>query len=261
MESKTILTKCQYCGKELKVKKALVLGHTLTIGIEPCTCKQAQLEQKKQQEQERLEQLEEKRQHKIKLEKERVACGVPKRYLNAKTPNAARLAKECLDGKSVYICGKVGVGKTYYASSICNELQSLKISQHKTGLKFKMLTSIELLNEFKSCFHTNKDETKVTKSLVDVPVLVIDDLGKENPTDWACERLFEIVNARYNDMKSTIITSQYDFNGLTNRLARGGDTTNADAIVSRLYEDCNILNLKGNNKRTFKANFETVDNY
>ena len=41
----------------------------------------------------------------------------------------------------------------------------------------------------------------------DVPLLILDDLGTENTTPWAREKLFQIMNYRYNDALPTVITS------------------------------------------------------
>jgi DNA replication protein DnaC len=44
----------------------------------------------------------------------------------------------------------------------------------------------------------------------DVGVLILDDLGTENTTPWASEKLFQIINHRYNYRLPTVITSNRD---------------------------------------------------
>lgn len=65
--------------------------------------------------------------------------------------------------------------------------------------------------------------------LFDVDVVVLDDLGAEKATDWASERLYVLVNERYNRRRSTIVTT----NASPNELADRG----YGALVSRLLED------------------------
>src|SRR4029078_3601947 len=43
------------------------------------------------------------------------------------------------------------------------------------------------------------------------PLLVLDDLGTENTTPWAREKLYQIFNHRYNEQLPTVITSNQDF--------------------------------------------------
>ena len=51
-----------------------------------------------------------------------------------------------------------------------------------------------------------------------VDLLVIDDLGKEKPTEWVLEKLFLIVNNRYNNYLPIVITTNYNRNQLRERL-------------------------------------------
>ena len=51
-----------------------------------------------------------------------------------------------------------------------------------------------------------------------VDLLVIDDLGKEKPTECVLEKLFLIVNNRYNNYLPIVITTNYNRNQLRERL-------------------------------------------
>jgi DNA replication protein DnaC len=59
-------------------------------------------------------------------------------------------------------------------------------------------------------------------------LLILDDLGREKVTDWATERIYVLVNARYGDLLPTIATS----NLRPNELARAG----YEPIVRRLLD-------------------------
>lgn len=82
-----------------------------------------------------------------------------------------------------------------------------------------------------------------------VHVLVLDDLGKESPTDFALERMFALVDERYNRLLPTVVTTQYRRSMLTDRLARRGDEETAKAIISRLRQGCMTVELKGGDRR------------
>jgi DNA replication protein DnaC len=69
--------------------------------------------------------------------------------------------------------------------------------------------------------------------LFDVDLLVLDDLGREKVTDWATERLYVLVNERYNRRRPTIVTTNYSPDELA---ARG-----YDALVSRLVEGASVV--------------------
>jgi DNA replication protein DnaC len=49
-------------------------------------------------------------------------------------------------------------------------------------------------------------------------LLVLDDLGTENTTPWAREKLYQIFNHRYNEQLPTVITSNQDFKRIEDRV-------------------------------------------
>jgi len=78
--------------------------------------------------------------------------------------------------------------------------------------------------------------------LVAVDLLHIDDIGAEQTTPWVLEELYSIVNARYEERRSMVIT--------TNILDR--ETLWAqisERTVSRLTEMCDQLPVHGDDHR------------
>jgi DNA replication protein DnaC len=51
-----------------------------------------------------------------------------------------------------------------------------------------------------------------------VPLLVLDDLGTENATSWAREKLFQIINYRYQERLPTVVTTNHTLDELEPRL-------------------------------------------
>ena len=75
-------------------------------------------------------------------------------------------------------------------------------------------------------------------------MLIVDDLGKEQCTEWSVSPLYSILNDRYEDMKPTIITTNYNAAELVRALPpKGGDGTNARAIISRLREVSTVITM------------------
>ena len=143
--------------------------------------------------------------------------------------------------KSLYFFGECGTGKTFLASLIAKEF----------FLDYKDVVFgdvPQLLAEIKRTFNIpNKDGGAIIDHYGKCDLLVLDDLGAGQVTDWKVGVLYEIINSRYGAGKSMIITSNFDLDGLSKRLA-SGDPYSSKRIVSRLSEMC-VLGFLGTNDR------------
>jgi DNA replication protein DnaC len=77
--------------------------------------------------------------------------------------------------------------------------------------------------------------------LAGADLLHIDDLGAEHRTEWVLEQLYTIVNSRYEDERSTIVTSNLGRDELAEQLG--------ERIVSRLEGCCDVLPFYGPDQR------------
>src|ERR1700751_3266491 len=77
--------------------------------------------------------------------------------------------------------------------------------------------------------------------LTAVDLLHIDDVGAERTNDWVLEELYSIVNARYEDQRSMVITTNLDPLALPDQIH--------ERTVSRLNEMCDMLQLFGEDGR------------
>lgn len=121
-------------------------------------------------------------------------------------------------GKGLYFhSGVKGSGKTRLAVSIANDL----ITQRMIGAKFA--TTIQILDQIKSTWGEKSrerdkmeqvSEQKLIDDIISVPVLVIDDIGVEQPKDWVNERFYNIINGRMIEKRITIFTSNYRMDDL-----------------------------------------------
>lgn len=115
------------------------------------------------------------------------------------------------------IRGGYGCGKTHLAAAIANY-------RIERGEKVIFVTVPDLLDYLRSSFApVENDEISgsYTSRFDEVrtsPVLVLDDLGIESPTPWAVEKLYQILNYRYNAKLPTVITTNHDLEDLELRL-------------------------------------------
>jgi DNA replication protein DnaC len=116
----------------------------------------------------------------------------------------------------VFFHGRCGTGKTHLAAAIANYYIT-----HQGGRALFTIVP-DLLDHLRATFNP-ADTAGVTydqrfQEVREVPLLVLDDLGTENATPWAKEKLFQIFNHRYNEGLSTVVTSNHDFSQIDERI-------------------------------------------
>ena len=102
------------------------------------------------------------------------------------------------------IWGGFGTGKTWAAYALVKEL--LISGEIKS---FRVLTEVGLINEIKAGFTDGTFNNRM-KDLETVDLLVVDEIGKSNDTDFNKAQLFEILNNRYNWMRRTVLICNAD---------------------------------------------------
>lgn len=223
---------CPYCGTALEPIGVIGLTGTLAwVGSVECECEGATKERERLQEEERRRREREK-------DAALARCGLKPRFKDARVDVASIAgyldAFELSGGNGLYICGPSRAGKTYAASAMTKAF-------FNAGYSVILTTSLAMLDSIKESFDGNSrlGPTRFTGC----DVLIIDDLGKENANSWVMTTLFQIVNARYEAMRPTIVTSQYTLDELKSRMSRSGERESAEAIVERLRETCVTITL------------------
>ena len=119
----------------------------------------------------------------------------------AKVYHLARDYAKSLDGWLVFQ-GENGCGKTHLAAAIANE-------NIKAGKPVQFVVVPDFLDHLRSTF---SPESKVSydqlfESVKSTPLLVLDDFGEQSSTPWAQEKLYQVINHRYNAQLPTVITT------------------------------------------------------
>lgn len=232
-------TRCPYCGRVLKARTVDLFGKPMFAGFETCDCPGAVAERDAEA---RAEAEAERRKKDAARLKAIRRAGILPRYEHASHPLALECAREMDGGKNLWIYGDTGTLKTELA---CASVIALV----DAGRKPTFTAMWKILDSIKASFSGSVDPLPRYQTC---PLLFLDDLGKEAPTDFCLERLFALVDERSARMLPTAITTQYKPSELISRLAKHGERETAVAIVSRLRQDCKTVQLTGPDRRIAK---------
>ena len=138
-------------------------------------------------------------------------------------------------GLGLWFMGPVGTGKTTLAMLVSKAALS-------AGRSVAIYSLPRLLNEIRETHRSERSHLDLLDRLTAVDLLHVDDVGAELTTDWVLEELYSIVNARYEDQRSMVITTNIlDREALCDQIS--------ERTVSRLTEMCDELPLLGHDRR------------
>jgi DNA replication protein DnaC len=167
-----------------------------------------------------------------------------------------------IDKTGLLIIGTIGVGKTHLAVGMIKELILGK------GIACLFYDYRELLKQIQNSYNDSVKTTEldVLRPVFETEVLVLDELGAVRPTEWVWDTVSLILNTRYNDNRTTIITTNYP--NLAERDRLGGNVSSrsseaakyaaeretlgdriGDRMRSRLLEMCRIVTMEGQDYR------------
>src|ERR1700722_811589 len=156
------------------------------------------------------------------------------------------------DGRGLLLTGDVGIGKTHLAVGILHALILEK------GVRGLFCDYCELLKRIQESYNplVATTELQILAPVFEAEVLILDELGAQKPTDWVWDTVALILNTRYNDKRTTLITTNYPT--LPAAMARKPDKTVREETLgdritermrSRLAEMCVEIEMRGNDFR------------
>jgi DNA replication protein DnaC len=156
------------------------------------------------------------------------------------------IANYPIDRVGLLLIGPSGAGKTHLSVAILRELIVQK------GIACLFCDYRELLKQIQNSYNPSVQVTELDllRPVFQAEVLVLDDLGAVKPTEWVWDMVSVILNTRYNENRTTIITSNF-MDGAAAAVSgpRGAarEETLGDRIGermrSRLFEMCRVVNV------------------
>src|ERR1700730_5531006 len=169
-----------------------------------------------------------------------------------------------LEKAGLLLVGTLGVGKTHLAIGMVKALIL------KKGITCLFCDYRELLKQIQNSYNDSVKvtELEVLRPVFDAEVLVLDELGVVKPTDWVWDTVSLILNTRYNDNRTTIITTNFSddagqdgYVNPSSEFARAQRATRrgtlgdriGERMRSRLHEMCRIIKMDGADFRQIRS--------
>lgn len=238
------LVYCGKCGsrKQLRVK----FGDKTHVVRCVCKCESKELEEKKRQEEyeeqmRRINRLKEasmmdKKYREVTFDKYEVREENKKVFEMAKK-YADRFQDMYKKNQGLLLYGPVGTGKSFTAACIGNYLLN--------NAKPVIMTSfVKILQDI----WENDREAEYITILNSASLLIIDDLGTERETDYALEKVYNIIDSRVRANKPMIITSNLELNDMMEC-----EDIRKKRIYDRILECCYPMYVGGKSFRMMKA--------
>ncbi len=157
-------------------------------------------------------------------------------------------------GRGLFFLGNPGVGKTHLTVAILKQLMEQK------GVECLFCPFQDLLKQIRDSYDpvSLSTESQVLQPVLQTEVVAIDDLGANRISDWVEDTITHILNHRYNERKTTLLTSNLpdtpqEVQGRSpSGKYRIGDTLEdriGKRVRSRLYEMCEVVKIDANDYR------------
>lgn len=174
--------------------------------------------------------------------------------------NALRVLEESLDDlhRGAWLFGPFGNGKTHLGAAAINALIGQRIPATITS-------ALGLLDRIKATYdrggNVRDGQGDILSGLIRVPYLLLDDLDKIVLTEWSAQRLYVLVNGRYEAKRGIAITTNISPADLKNqwvaRLQKQADSDLLRALIGSIFDRLlamtRIIAVRGESQRGQKA--------
>lgn len=141
--------------------------------------------------------------------------------------------------------GGTGGGKTFWASCIANALID-------SGTSAMITTIPALITAMQADFEA--DKAHILDQIANVRFLVLDDIGFERKTQYAAEKMFEIIDARYRSGRPLIVTTNLSLEEIKNP-----ESMEYQRVFDRIIEMCTPLHVSADGRRRMIARDKSED--
>ncbi len=161
---------------------------------------------------------------------------VPRRLMRENLELCRRFADEFpCGGQNLLLLGDSGLGKTHLALSIANVVL-------QKGAHVVYCSAASIFKQIENEHFRRSHESSTLDSLKGCDLLVLDDLGAEFNTPFVTATLYDLINTRFSERRSTIFTTNYiEEDALSRRYG--------EKISSRLVGCCTVLPFIGEDIR------------
>lgn len=215
----------------------------ITLGCPTCSAERKAEAEAEKAEQDRRNEQAGKRQ---RIEYLLGRCGIPPRFADKSFDNytpanpaarvaltAARKYAEAFDsqsrqGRSLVLAGGPGTGKTHLAAAIGQHV----IREFQGAVLFGTVS--QALRRIKDTYRKDSEQTEsdVLQTMTDCDLLILDEIGAQIGSEHEKQLMFEILNERYQGMRSTILISNLNATEL--------ETFLGHRVMDR-YRECGVV--------------------
>ncbi len=154
------------------------------------------------------------------------------------------------------LTGPSGCGKTHLAAAIAN-------GRLQQGFSAFFIVVPDLLDHLRSAYSPSSEISydELFEQVQNAPLLIIDDLGTQSSTPWAQEKLFQLINHRYNTRLPTVITTNISLDELDERLRTRLTDPNLSQVFLLEERKPALLDFSGNMELELlrRMNFDNFD--
>jgi DNA replication protein DnaC/primosomal protein DnaI len=160
---------------------------------------------------------------------------------------AIRMLRTGSQPGGLYLFGPVGTGKSTLAALAARGW----VEQGGTAFFVPVAHLLDMLRPGgqEMAEDVAESQAALKTRLTNVGLLVLDDIGAERVTGWSRERLLVVINTRYDELRPTIYTSNWDLDAMSHRLSGGDDEIEGDRIAWRIKQSCDLVLVGGRNYR------------